>query len=286
MKKILFIFIGLILISFGPASKNKTPKSFVFIPSCSTTAFAKDVSVQAFFMAEKEVSNFEYRQFIAALKKEKNDSLLAIATPDTTKWNLLGMFNEPMVNLYFNHPAYDNYPVVNVSKAGAELYCQWLTKELRAKYGEHINDVRLPTKYEWVAAAQGGNKDAIYSWGNNYMYNSKGCSYANYLQIGDQNVKRTTDGFEIVQDSTFSYIPVSNANEYTYTAPTESYAPNAFGLYNMCGNVSELTAENTAIGGHWYSPGYEIRITSEIETVTHSPFVGFRPVMSYVNLKK
>lgn len=282
MKKTLFVLAGLILLSFGPASKQKTPKSFLFIPSCNATVFDKDVSVQAFFMAEKEVSNFEYRQFFNHLKREKNDSLLAIAAPDTAKWQLPGMSNQPMANLYFWHPAYDNYPVVNVSKAGADLYCQWLTKELRTKYGDHLNDARLPTKYEWAAAAQGGNEEAIYSWGNTHMSNSKGCTYANYLQIGDQNVIRSSNGFEIVQDSIFTH----NGMEYTFTAPTESYAPNAFGLYNMCGNVAELTAESTAIGGHWYAPGYEVRVTSEFVVDAPSPFVGFRPIMSYTALKK
>jgi formylglycine-generating enzyme required for sulfatase activity len=281
MKNIFFAFAGLILLSFGPVSKIKTPESFVFIPSSTTTIFNEKVSIQAFYMAEKEVSNFEYRQFLNQLKKEKNDSLIAIATPDTANWNMNGMYMQPFVEYYFSHPAYDNYPVVNVSKVGAELYCQWLTKELRSKYGNHLNDVRLPTKYEWASAAQGGNENAIYSWGNTHMKNSKGCNYANYLQIGDQNVKRTQNGFEIVQDSTFNY----NGIEYTLTAPTESFWPNSFGLYNMCGNVAEMTNENTALGGHWNSPGYDIRITSEISADEASPLIGFRPIMTYMSLK-
>ncbi|NOQ70625.1 MAG: SUMF1/EgtB/PvdO family nonheme iron enzyme [Crocinitomix sp.] len=285
MKKIMFVLVGLILISFGPTAKNKTPKSFVFIPSCSTTISNKDVSVQAFYMAEKEVSNFEYRQFLNHLKKEKNDSLLAIAIPDTTKWELPGMQNSPMVNLYFWHPAYDNYPVVNVTKAGADLYCQWLTKELRTKYGEHLNDVRLPTKYEWVAAAQGGDKTATYAWGGAYLQNTKGCYLANFKVIGEHNIRSTNKEIEIVSDSTF--IPdLDLINNPYFTATTESYTPNTFGLYNMCGNVAELTADGEAYGGHWNATGYDIRIKSHIKADTPSPYVGFRPIMSYTALKK
>jgi sulfatase modifying factor 1 len=252
MKKMLFVLIGLILLSFGPAEKNKTPKTFVFIPSCNTTVFDKEVS---------------------------------IATPDTAKWNLPGMQNSPMVNLYFNHPAYDNYPVVNISKAGADLYCQWLTKELRVKYGEHLNDVRLPTQYEWIAAAKGGENTATYSWGGAYLQNSKGCYLANFKVIGEHNIQSTDQGLQIVKDSTFIPDFDSFSNPY-FTTLTESYSPNAFGLYNMCGNVAELTAENEAYGGHWNATGYNIRITSHTPANEPSPFVGFRPIMSYVALKK
>ncbi|MFT5823149.1 MAG: sulfatase modifying factor 1 [Crocinitomix sp.] len=287
MKKIMFVLVGLILISFGPSAKNKTPKSFVFIPSCNTTVFDKDVSVQAFYMADKEVSNFEYRQFLTALKQTSNDSLLAIALPDTTKWQLPGVYNQPMVNYYFWHPAYDSYPVVNVSKAGADLYCQWLTKELRNKYGAHLNDARLPTKYEWVAAAQGGNKTATYAWGGAYLQNAKGCYLANFKVIGEHNIQSTDKGIEIVADSTF-ITDVNSTSNAQFTAPTESYSPNAFGLYNMCGNVAEITSDGEAYGGHWNATGYNIRITSHTNANANepSPFVGFRPIMSYIALKK
>ena len=50
-------------------------------------------------------------------------------------------FNEPMKEHYFSHPAYDNYPVVAISREGAELYCKWLTKEankLNAQKGKQL----------------------------------------------------------------------------------------------------------------------------------------------------
>jgi len=50
----------------------------------------------------------------------------------------------------------------------------------------------------------------------------------------------------------------------------------------MSGNVAELTSEQKAMGGHWYSTGYDIRITSEIDFEKANPFVGFRPIFTYV----
>jgi hypothetical protein len=53
----------------------------------------------------------------------------------------------------------------------------------------------------------------------------------------------------------------------------------------MSGNVAEMTNENIALGGHWNSPGYDIRITSETSVNESSPFIGFRPIMTYMSLK-
>ena len=35
---------------------------------------------------------------------------------------------------------------------------------------------------------------------------------------------------------------------YAFTAPVASFEPNAFGLYDVAGNVSELTADCYALG--------------------------------------
>ncbi len=64
-------------------------------------------------------------------------------------------------NKYFNHPKYSLYPVVNISKNDAELYCKWRTdmvmlnwaiksknKEERAQYYSNIK-YRLPTTLEF-----------------------------------------------------------------------------------------------------------------------------------------
>jgi formylglycine-generating enzyme required for sulfatase activity len=156
---------------------------------------------------------------------------------------------------------------------------------MRETYGDHLNDMRIPTKYEWIVAAKGGQNSAIYSWGGPYVQNAKGCYLGNFLVIGEHNIQSTDEGLEITQDSNF----VSGLHhlDQTYlTAPATSYAPNNFGLYNMCGNVAELTSDGKAIGGHWNAPGYDIRITSRMAANEASPFVGFRPIMTYLALKK
>ncbi len=278
------LFAVLLFLPFGASSKKqKLPKDFMFIPSSTVKVDSILVSHNAFYMLNHEVTNFEYRTFLNDLKKDGNETDFALAYPDTSAWLIQRWFMQPMANLYFWHPAYDHYPVVNISKQGVELYCEWLTKEIREIYGETINDVRLPSKYEWVSAARGGSTGAPYPWGTPNLQNAKGCALANYLTIGDQNITKTKDGLVVVSDSTFV---ISHTNEVFTTATVKSYTPNPYGLYNMSGNVAEMTASNSAMGGHWHSPGYDIRITSEIKFDKGNPFVGFRPVITHMKPKK
>ncbi len=44
---------------------------------------------------------------------------------------------QPMVEYYYQHPAYGNYPVVNVSKDQMQGYCNWLSDILNENLGEY-----------------------------------------------------------------------------------------------------------------------------------------------------
>lgn len=285
MKKIGFLLVGFALLALSPVgNKYKGPKNFVFVPSNKVMVHNQEMAHKAFFMLNHEITNLEYYEFLYDLKANSNLTDYNLAYPDTSAWNMPGTYNQPMVDYYFRHPAYRDYPVVNVSRKGMELYCAWLTTKLKSRYGDHINVLRLPTKCEWISAACGGNENTFYAWGSSGLYDKEGKPYANFTPIGDQNIRRTENGFEIVQDSTFLLESV-NAYNYQLTAPSQSYSPNPYGLYNMSGNVAELTSDGVAMGGHWGSTGYDIRITSQIDFEKANPFVGFRPVMTYITLK-
>jgi formylglycine-generating enzyme required for sulfatase activity len=66
--------------------------------------------------------------------------------PDTLTWSDQHpvLFNDPMVNMYFWHPAYDYHPVVGISKKQAEAYCYWETQQFKNK----INELNLPFDIE------------------------------------------------------------------------------------------------------------------------------------------
>lgn len=73
--------------------------------------------------------------------------------PDTLSWehDYVAPIMEPLTNMYNWHPAYDNAPVVGVSKQQAEAYLEWKTKDFKKmfnKLGYEIS-LSLPSPAEW-----------------------------------------------------------------------------------------------------------------------------------------
>lgn len=87
------------------------------------------VTVASFYMDETEVTNFDYRQYLAWLNHvyPNNRSKYKAAVPDTIVWRSELAYNEPYVSNYLRHPSYSNYPVVGVSWVQASEYCKWRT---------------------------------------------------------------------------------------------------------------------------------------------------------------
>lgn len=97
------------------------------------------------------------------------------------------------------------HPVINVTWEDAQKYVEWLSRTTGHAY-------RLLTESEWEYAARAESQTARY-WGETA---SGQCRFAN----GDDETAPCSDGYE-------------------NTAPVGSFEPNAFGLYDMLGNVWE-----------------------------------------------
>lgn len=121
---------------------------------------------------------------------------------------------------HWRNPGYaqnDSHPVVCLGKEDVQAYLQWLAQLTGKPY-------RLPSEAEWEYAARAATeRSRFWAGGAN-----KACQYAN---VGDQATQQHVPGG----------IKVAHAcnDAYAYTAPVASFKPNAFGLYDMIGNVSE-----------------------------------------------
>ena len=104
--------------------------------------------------------------------------------------------------------------MVNVAYEDALAYAHWLGHE-------------LPTEAQWEFAARGGHNDDE-DWSD--AFDKDGKPIANSWQ---------------------GIFPVYNTEEdgYARTAPVGCFKPNAYGLYDMIGNVWEWTSD-------WYVPGH------------------------------
>ena len=105
-------------------------------------------------------------------------------------------------------------PVMNVAWEFTQRYVEWLSGETGEEY-------RLLSEAEWEYVARAGTRTAQH-WGAS---SSGRCRYAN----GYDGVRRR------------SREPVSCSDGFAETAPVGSFEPNAFGLYDVLGNVSEWT---------------------------------------------
>ena len=112
-------------------------------------------------------------------------------------------------------------PVINVSWPEARSYAEWLSRETGEAY-------RLPSEAEWEYVARAGTETARY-WGET---EAAQCRHANGADAAALQEYPGAAGFT-----------VSCSDGYSETAPVGSFSPNAFGLYDVLGNVWEWTLD-------------------------------------------
>jgi formylglycine-generating enzyme required for sulfatase activity len=141
-----------------------------------------------------------------------------------------------------------NRPVINVSWNDAQNYIHWLSRKTGNTY-------RLPSEQEWAIAARAGTTSDYY-WGNDIGRNHANC-----------------DGCGSEWDN-------------KKTAPVGSFKPNAFGLYDMMGNVWQWTdtcksgncTRRVFCGGSWNHRPQDMRagMCNWFETNKRMRYLGFR----------
>jgi formylglycine-generating enzyme required for sulfatase activity len=204
------------------------------------------VHVDGFWMDETEVTNEQFAVFVAqtgyrtiAERTPRREDLPEVP-PDVPLVAGAGVFNpdkcppgkvcldcatwwEYRAGASWRHPegpssdlkGREKHPVVHIAWEDAVAYAKWAGK-------------RLPTEAEWECAARGGLEDKRYYWGDELR--PGGRWMANIWQGDFPRDNRADDGF-------------------AGTSPAKSFPPNAYGLYDMAGNVWEWCAD-------WYRPDY------------------------------
>jgi formylglycine-generating enzyme required for sulfatase activity len=134
--------------------------------------------------------------------------------------------NNPHLDYSFEHPGYeqdDQHPVVCVAWIDIRAYLAWLSRKAGHTY-------RLPSEAEWEYVARAGTTTAHY-WGDE---DAQACKYGNVADLtrakkyeldpSPQQIFQCEDGFPD-------------------TSPVGSFPPNKFGVYDMVGNVWQVTED-------------------------------------------
>lgn len=308
-----FIFGTFFLISSKPKKEKQLEFSasfiedqFAYIPSGSfnyweifDTSYQTDSktvnsSVQGFYLSKYEVSNELYLRFVTEQTKEE---FLKSVLPDTLCWEKDGP-NEKYIEYYFRHPAYANYPVVGVSYEQAILFCNWLTEKYNNFENRKFKKVvfRLPSKYEWFRATT-NKMNATFPWETSFLFNERGHMNAAFKSIDQKCVLNNGTVIEEFDDPDYYSLPINLSKKKKTKIERDPYfdlsdpitpilffEANAFGIYNLAGNVREMVAEKGYTkGGGWNDTGFYLR-NCVIQTLkeTNRNDVGFRPVMQII----
>lgn len=116
---------GLVLIEGGAFTMGATYDDLTM----DWNNIPRRITVASFYMDETEVRNIDYREYLHWLRRVyvSYPQVYKNALPDTLVWRSPLGYNEPYVETYFRHPAYNEYPVVGVSWVQATDYCLWRT---------------------------------------------------------------------------------------------------------------------------------------------------------------
>jgi sulfatase modifying factor 1 len=113
------------------------------------------VPISSFYMDETEVANLDWLDYLhwIVINYPTDREYYYNELPDTLVWRKPLSANEPYVNNYLRHPAFQDYPVVGVTWEQANNYCKWRTDRMNENILRETG--RLA---DWKTASNDGKK--------------------------------------------------------------------------------------------------------------------------------
>ena len=179
---------------------------FHIAPTCVTNAeFARFVAATGYrTIAEREGWSFVFHLLL------QDPGAWPVTPPGLPWWRKVdGAFWAAPEGPGSDWSARADHPAVHIAWFDAIAYCTW-------------GGLRLPWEAEWERAARGGVARQKFPWGNSLTPN--GAHSMNIWQGDFPHTNTAEDGF-------------------LGTAPVTAFAPNAYGLWNMTGNVWEWVGD-------------------------------------------
>lgn len=177
-----------------------------------------EVGVNTFRLSKYEVTVKQFRQFVEATGHKTSTDCWKHSNTES------GIAMAPGA---WDSPAYapsEFHPVMCVTHEDAKAYTQWLSTQTGKKY-------RLPSEAEWEYAARAGSKTRFH-FGDDP---AQACRYGNVYD------KTTAPALSRITGKPPKEAPCDDFAEFTTVVGM--YEPNAFGLYDMIGNVSEYVED-------------------------------------------